>query len=415
MAILVTGGLVYRQPLRGRPDRAGADVVVVDDLSKGHREALKGGRLYVGSVADRAFLDDVFSREPIEAVIHFAAFSLVGESMQVPEQYFRNNVTAGLTLIETMLAHKVPYLVFSSTAATFGEPEYVPIDEAHPQNPTNPYGESKLIVEKMLKWCDLAHGLKFCALRYFNVAGAWHDGSIGEDHRPESHLIPLILQVAQGKREQLSLFGTDYHTKDGTCIRDYIHVEGSHRRPLPGPRLPEAHQHLRRLQPGQRTGLLQPGDHRGRPPGHRPPHPRPGGGPPPRRSRHTDRLQPEGHGGAGLAAQVHQCGGHHRLRLEVAFLPPRRLRRLTLNRRRTQLRRRFVYPEGHWLGQWPSGYKAPSRPGRRLLVISFGRRAAGPEQRPPRQGAPSPGLRPPGAGHPESPEAPSDPLGQRVR
>lgn len=156
-------------------------MVVVDDLSKGHREALKGGRLYVGSVADRAFLDDVFSREPIEAVIHFAAFSLVGESMQVPEQYFRNNVTAGLTLIETMLAHKVPYLVFSSTAATFGEPEYVPIDEAHPQNPTNPYGESKLIVEKMLKWCDLAHGLKFCALRYFNVAGAWHDGSIGED------------------------------------------------------------------------------------------------------------------------------------------------------------------------------------------------------------------------------------------
>ncbi len=279
MAILVTGGAGYigSHCVAALIER-GADVVVVDDLSKGHREALKGGRLYVGSVADRAFLDDVFSREPIEAVIHFAAFSLVGESMQVPEQYFRNNVTAGLTLIETMLAHKVPYLVFSSTAATFGEPEYVPIDEAHPQNPTNPYGESKLIVEKMLKWCDLAHGLKFCALRYFNVAGAWHDGSIGEDHRPESHLIPLILQVAQGKR----------------------------------------------------AGLLQPGDHRGRPPGHRPPHPRPGGGPPPRRSRHTDRLQPEGHGGAGLATQVHQCGGHHRLRLEVAFLPPRRLRRLTL-------------------------------------------------------------------------------------
>lgn len=226
MAILVTGGAGYigSHCVAALIER-GADVVVVDDLSKGHREALKGGRLYVGSVADRAFLDDVFSREPIEAVIHFAAFSLVGESMQVPEQYFRNNITAGLTLIETMLAHKVPYLVFSSTAATFGEPEYVPIDEAHPQNPTNPYGESKLIVEKMLKWCDLAHGLKFCALRYFNVAGAWHDGSIGEDHRPESHLIPLILQVAQGKREQLSLFGTDYPTKDGTCIRDYIHVE----------------------------------------------------------------------------------------------------------------------------------------------------------------------------------------------
>ena len=277
MAILVTGGAGYigSHCVAALIER-GADVVVVDDLSKGHREALKGGRLYVGSVADRAFLDDVFSREPIEAVIHFAAFSLVGESMQVPEQYFRNNVTAGLTLIETMLAHKVPYLVFSSTAATFGEPEYVPIDEAHPQNPTNPYGESKLIVEKMLKWCDLAHGLKFCALRYFNVAGAWHDGSIGEDHRPESHLIPLILQVAQGKREQLSLFGTDYPTKDGTCIRDYIHVEESHRRPLPGPRLPEAHQHLRRLQPGQRTGLLQPGDS-SRPPAGSPATPSPSG------------------------------------------------------------------------------------------------------------------------------------------
>ena len=175
MAILVTGGAGYigSHCVAALIER-GADVVVVDDLSKGHREALKGGRLYVGSVADRAFLDDVFSREPIEAVIHFAAFSLVGESMQVPEQYFRNNVTAGLTLIETMLAHKVPYLVFSSTAATFGEPEYVPIDEAHPQNPTNPYGESKLIVEKMLKWCDLAHGLKFCALRYFNAVSYTH-------------------------------------------------------------------------------------------------------------------------------------------------------------------------------------------------------------------------------------------------
>ena len=226
MSILVTGGAGYigSHCVAALIDR-GVDVVVVDDLSKGHRAALKGGRLYVGSVADRTFLDTVFERESIEAVIHFAAFSLVGESMQVPERYFRNNVTAGLSLIETMIDHKIPYLVFSSTAATFGEPEYVPIDEEHPQLPTNPYGESKLIVEKMLKWCDLAHGLKFCALRYFNVAGARADGTIGEDHRPESHLIPLILQVAQGKREKLSLFGTDYPTKDGTCVRDYIHVE----------------------------------------------------------------------------------------------------------------------------------------------------------------------------------------------
>lgn len=226
MSILVTGGAGYigSHCVATLIDR-GIDVVVVDDLSKGHKAALKGGRFYQGSVADKDFLNEVFTKESIEAVIHFAAYSLVGESMQIPEQYFRNNVTAGLSLIETMMEHKVPYLVFSSTAATFGEPERVPIEENDRQVPTNPYGESKLIVEHMLKWCDQAHGLKYCALRYFNVAGARADGSIGEDHRPESHLIPIILQVAQGKREKLSLFGTDYPTKDGTCIRDYIHVD----------------------------------------------------------------------------------------------------------------------------------------------------------------------------------------------
>ena len=225
MSILVTGGAGYigSHCVAALLER-GEDVVVVDDLSKGHKAALKGGRLYVGDVGDAAFLDTVFSKERIDAVIHFAAYSLVGESMTVPDRYFRNNCMAGLTLIQTMVAHKVPYLVFSSTAATFGEPDYTPIDEAHPQLPTNPYGESKLIVEKMLRWCDAAYGLKYVPLRYFNVAGAAPDGSIGEDHRPESHLIPLILQVAQGKREKLSLFGTDYPTPDGTCIRDYIHV-----------------------------------------------------------------------------------------------------------------------------------------------------------------------------------------------
>ena len=226
MSVLVTGGAGYigSHCVAKLIDR-GVDVVVVDDLSKGHKASLKGGRLYVGSVADKEFLRNVFEQESIEAVIHFAAYSLVGESMTIPEQYFRNNVTAGLSLIETMIEFKVPYLVFSSTAATFGEPERVPIEENDRQVPTNPYGESKLIVEHMLKWCDQAHGLKYCALRYFNVAGARPDGSIGEDHRPESHLIPLILQVAQGKRDKLSLFGTDYPTKDGTCIRDYIHVD----------------------------------------------------------------------------------------------------------------------------------------------------------------------------------------------
>lgn len=226
MAVLVTGGAGYigSHCVAALIDR-GVDTVVVDDFSKGHRAALKGGRLYVGSVADKEFLRGVFEKESIEAVIHFAAFSLVGESVSVPDKYFRNNVTAGLSLIETMIEFKVPYLVFSSTAATFGEPEYTPIDEKHPQHPTNPYGESKLIVEQMLRWCDEAYGLKYCALRYFNVAGARADGSIGEDHRPETHLIPLVLDTARGKREKLSLFGTDYPTKDGTCIRDYIHVE----------------------------------------------------------------------------------------------------------------------------------------------------------------------------------------------
>lgn len=226
MSILVTGGAGYigSHCVAALLDR-GADVVIADDLSKGHRSALKGGRLYVGDVADRAFLNDLFARESIEAVIHFAAYSLVGESMQVPERYFRNNVTAGLALIETMLEHGVPYLVFSSTAAIFGEPERVPIREDDRQCPTNPYGESKLTVERMLHWCGQAHGLKYCALRYFNVAGARADGSIGEDHRPETHLIPVVLQAAQGRRDKLALFGTDYPTRDGTCVRDYIHVE----------------------------------------------------------------------------------------------------------------------------------------------------------------------------------------------
>lgn len=226
MSILVTGGAGYigSHCVSALVDR-GADVVVIDNLSKGHRSALKGGRLYVGSISDKEFLHDVFERESIEAVIHFAADSLVGESMAAPEQYFRNNVTGSLSLIEAMIEAKVFYLVFSSTAAIFGEPVRVPIEEEDRQEPTNPYGESKLIVERALRWFAQAHGLKYCALRYFNVAGARPDGSIGEDHRPETHLIPLILQVAQGKRDKLSLFGTDYPTRDGTCIRDYIHVD----------------------------------------------------------------------------------------------------------------------------------------------------------------------------------------------
>ena len=212
MAILVTGGAGYiGSHCVAALCARGADVVVVDNLSTGHREALKGGRLYVGDVGDRTFLEGVFRQEQIEAVIHFAAF--------------RNTCMEGLMLIDSMLKFGVPYLIFSSTAATYGEPDYVPIDEEHPKKPTNAYGESKLIVERMLRWNDSAHGLKYVALRYFNVAGALSDGSIGEDHSPETHLIPLVLATALGQREKLSLFGTDYPTRDGTCVRDYIHVE----------------------------------------------------------------------------------------------------------------------------------------------------------------------------------------------
>lgn len=227
MSILVTGGAGYigSHCVAALVSR-GIDTVVVDNLSKGHREALKGGRLYVGDVGDRVFLEDVFRREHIEAVIHFAAFSLVGESMSVPEQYFRNNCWAGLTLVDTMVKYGVPYLIFSSTRRHLRRAEYTPIDEEHPKHPTNAYGESKLIVERMLRWNDHAHGLKYVALRYFNVAGALSDGSIGEDHSPETHLSPLVLATrpwVSGKN--WSLFGTDYPPGTAPVCVITIHVE----------------------------------------------------------------------------------------------------------------------------------------------------------------------------------------------
>ena len=225
MAILVTGGAGYigSHCVAALIER-GADVVVVDDLSKGHREALKGGRLYVGSVADRAFLDDVFSREPIEAVIHFAAFSLVGESMMNPLKYYDNNLCGTKVLLEAMVAHNVRKIVFSSTAATYGEPVNIPILETDPAHPTNTYGETKLAMERMFHWVGKAHGLRYVSLRYFNACGAHKSGKIGEMHQPETHLIPIILQVPLGKRESVSIYGEDYDTRDGTCVRDYIHV-----------------------------------------------------------------------------------------------------------------------------------------------------------------------------------------------
>jgi UDP-glucose 4-epimerase len=199
---------------------------VIDNLLTGHRAAVhQDARFYEGDVRDKAFVAEVFEKETIDGVIHFAASSLVGESVEKPLKYFNNNVYGMQILLEVMQEHEVKHIVFSSTAATYGEPEVSPISETTPTNPKNPYGESKLMMEKMMNWCDNAYGMKFVALRYFNVAGAKADASIGEDHTPETHLVPIILQVALGQRKALSIFGDDYNTLDGTCIRDYVHVE----------------------------------------------------------------------------------------------------------------------------------------------------------------------------------------------
>lgn len=226
MAILVLGGAGYigSHTVYELID-AGRDVVIADNLETGHLEAVHPKAVfYEGDIRDRAFLDSVFERETIDGVIHFAANSLVGESMTDPLKYYDNNLCGTKVLLESMVAHGINKIVFSSTAATYGEPERVPILETDPTEPTNCYGETKLSMEKMFKWTSQAHGLRFVSLRYFNACGAHVSGSIGEAHKPESHLIPLILQVPNGQREHVSIFGDNYDTKDGTCVRDYIHV-----------------------------------------------------------------------------------------------------------------------------------------------------------------------------------------------
>lgn len=225
MAVLVCGGAGYiGSHTVAELLEKGEEVVVLDNLEKGHKKAILGGKFYEGDLRDSALLDKIFTENKIDSVIDFAAYSLVGESVEEPLKYFENNVSSSINLLEGMKRHNVKYIVFSSTAATYGEPENIPILEEDNTYPTNPYGESKLAVEKILKWCDRAYGIKYTVLRYFNAAGAHISGKIGEDHTPESHLIPLILQVALGKREKIMIFGDDYKTKDGTCIRDYIHV-----------------------------------------------------------------------------------------------------------------------------------------------------------------------------------------------
>ncbi len=225
MSILVTGGAGYiGSHMVAELLEKNEEIVVVDNLQKGHKKAVLGGRFYQGDIRDSEFMDRVFTENSIKAVIHFAADSLVGESVTMPLKYYYNNVHGTQCLLEKMKDYNVRDIVFSSTAATYGEPENIPILERDRTFPTNPYGETKLAVEKMLKWCDTAYGIKSVALRYFNAAGAHNSGEIGEDHKPESHLIPIILDVALGKRESIQIFGDDYDTPDGTCIRDYIHV-----------------------------------------------------------------------------------------------------------------------------------------------------------------------------------------------
>ncbi len=225
MRVLVCGGAGYIGSHTAKLlAQRGHTPVVYDDLSFGHDWAVKWGPLERGDLGDAARLKEVILRHQIEAVVHFAAFIQVGESVQLPSKYYRNNFVNTLTLLETMVETGVRDIIFSSTAATYGMPEQMPIPETEKQLPINPYGESKLFVEYALRSFAKAYGLRWVVFRYFNAAGADPDGEIGEDHTPESHLIPLIIQAAQGKRPQISVFGTDYPTKDGTCVRDYIHI-----------------------------------------------------------------------------------------------------------------------------------------------------------------------------------------------
>lgn len=225
MKVLVVGGAGYiGSHMVKMLAKAGHDVVTLDNLSNGYRDAVMYGEFVEGDIADATLLDQLFSKYTFDGVMHFASYIQVGESVVKPSMYYRNNVCNTQTLLDAMLEHGIRSFIFSSTAATFGEPEYTPIDEAHPQKPINPYGHSKLMVEQILQDYDHAYGLKSVCLRYFNAAGADPEGELGERHIPETHLIPLVLQAASGRRDCITVFGTDYDTEDGTCVRDYIHI-----------------------------------------------------------------------------------------------------------------------------------------------------------------------------------------------
>ncbi len=223
--ILVCGGAGYiGSHINKMLNQKGYETVVFDNLVYGHREAVKWGELIVGDLADQQALDDLFCKYEFDAVFHFAAYAYVGESVENPEKYYYNNVANTLNLLHAMKEHGVNKIIFSSTCATYGEPKSVPITENMPQNPINSYGATKLMVERIFKDYNKAYGLEFVVLRYFNAAGADPDGEIGESHNPETHIIPLVLDAASGLREDVKVFGTDYNTADGSCVRDYIHV-----------------------------------------------------------------------------------------------------------------------------------------------------------------------------------------------
>ena len=223
--ILVTGGAGYIGSHCAKILRdEGYNVVIIDNFVKGHKEAIKGFKFYEGNIGDPAFADTVMTENKIDGAVHFAAYSLVGESMKQPFDYYYNNVYGSMMFFNSLVRNGVKNLVFSSTAATYGDSGIAYISEDVPTNPVNTYGETKLAIEKMLKWFNLAYGLNHICLRYFNVAGAYETGEIGEDHSPETHLIPLVLKVANGQSELMKIYGNDYPTPDNTCIRDYIHV-----------------------------------------------------------------------------------------------------------------------------------------------------------------------------------------------
>ncbi|MFZ4791238.1 MAG: UDP-glucose 4-epimerase GalE [Candidatus Competibacteraceae bacterium] len=225
MRVLVVGGAGYiGSHMVKLLNQRGLEVTVLDNLCNGHRDAVQGARFVLGDLYEREILDELFEETRFDGVMHFASHIQVGESVREPAKYYRNNVFKTQNLLDAMIAHRVGNFIFSSTAAIFGEPIRIPIDEAHPKQPINPYGRGKWMVEQMLEDYDIAYGLKSVCLRYFNAAGADPDGALGEHHDPETHLIPLVLQVAAGRRPQITVFGEDYATPDGTCIRDYIHV-----------------------------------------------------------------------------------------------------------------------------------------------------------------------------------------------